>query len=286
MILDGHIHITPGEVQKERFINQLDAAGIQGGILISLSPNSFNFNDRVYSTEERIDNLFSWKGDNPNLYPFFWVDPTEEDAVKQVQIAAKRGASGFKVICNHFHPGSSEALKVYAEIAKLGKPLLFHSGILWDGLVSSKYNRPGEFEALLDIEGLRFSLAHVSWPWHDECIAVYGKFLNAYVTRPNMSVEMFIDITPGTPPIYREEVLTKLFTVGYDVENNVVFGTDCSTGDYNSNWAREWIDRDNKIYSKLSISAEIQNKVYSKNLERFLGISQERIEKKYTRAGE
>lgn len=75
---------------------------------------------------------------------------------------------------------------------------------------SSQYNRPSEFEPLLEINGLKFSLAHISWPWCDELIAVYGKFLNAYAGNPDHSVEMFIDITPGTPPIYRQEVLTKL----------------------------------------------------------------------------
>jgi predicted TIM-barrel fold metal-dependent hydrolase len=286
MVFDGHIHITPGEVQKERFIKQLNTAGIDGGLLISLSPLSFNFNDRAYSTEERMDNLFAWKGDHSLLYPFFWIDPMEADALDQVQLAEEREVAGYKVICNHFYPGDPQALKVYAEIAKKGKPILFHSGILWDGLVSSKYNRPGEFESLLEIDGLRFSLAHVSWPWHDECIAVYGKFLNAYSARPDLSVEMFIDITPGTPPIYREEVLTKLFTVGYDIENNVLFGTDCSTGDYNHKWACEWMERDNKIYSKLGLDVSATDKIYSKNLERFLGTSKEKIEKNHLRSGE
>lgn len=28
---------------------------------------------------------------------------------------------------------------------------------------------------------------------------------------------MFLDLTPGTPEIYRRDLLTKLFTIGYDV---------------------------------------------------------------------
>ena len=34
-------------------------------------------------------------------------------------------------------------------------------------------------EAGFDIPGLRFCCAHISWPWCEECVAVYGKFLNA-----------------------------------------------------------------------------------------------------------
>ena len=58
-------------------------------------------------------------------------------------------------------------MKVYNEIAKHEKPVLFHSGILWDGLNSSSTTSP-RFEALLEVNGLKFALAHVSWPWHDE----------------------------------------------------------------------------------------------------------------------
>ena len=71
---------------------------------------------------------------------------------------------------------------------------------------------------------MRFSLAHISWPWCDELIAAYGKILNASASRADYRGEMFVDITPGTPTIYRREALTKLFTVGYDIQDNVIFG--------------------------------------------------------------
>jgi hypothetical protein len=41
--------------------------------------------------------------------------------------------------------------------------------------------------------------------------------------------EMYFDLTRGTPKIYRRELLTKLYTVGMDVEDNVLFGTDDNT---------------------------------------------------------
>lgn len=81
------------------------------------------------------------------------------------------------------------------------------------------------------------------WTEGNECIALYGSILNAYVQRPECSAEMFFDRTPGTPPIYRRDLLYKLFHVGYDVPHNILFGTACSTGDYNSAWAREWLAR-------------------------------------------
>jgi predicted TIM-barrel fold metal-dependent hydrolase len=277
MILDGHIHIGDGEVDGLGFAQALKTAGIDGGVILSDAPNSFTHRGKGKTTLMRLDNLFEWAETNENLYPFFWIDPTEVDILDQIEMANERGVYGFKVICNHFYPGDPRAMEAYRAIAALGKPILFHSGILWDGRSSSKYNHPAEFEDLLEIDNLKFCLAHVSWPWFDECIAVYGKFLNSYSNRPDLSVEMFIDITPGTPPIYREEVLTKLYTIGYDIENNIIFGTDGSTNKYNHKWAAEWQDRDNKIYNKLGLSHEAIDKVYSENLKRFLGLTDKKV---------
>ena len=105
----------------------------------------------------------------------------------------------------------------------------------------------------------------------DECLAVYGKFLNALTRRRELSVEMFIDTTPGTPRIYRQEMLTKLMTIGYDIEHNILFGTDCVANEYDAKWAAEWIERDGGIYAGLDVSQETQDNIFGNNLLRFLG---------------
>jgi predicted TIM-barrel fold metal-dependent hydrolase len=138
----------------------------------------------------------------------------------------------------------------------------------------------------LEVEGLRFCLAHISWPWCDELVAVYGKFLNAYTSRPDLTVEMFVDITPGTPPIYRRDALAKLFCSGYDVEHNVLFGSDCDANDYNVAWVQEWMERDQGIFRELGLAQESIDGVYGVNLKRFLGLSEVRVEKRLPRPGE
>ncbi len=283
-MLDCHIHIFDKKINKELQQQKFSEAGIKGGIIISLPPESLGFGE--FEARERLDNLLEWKASNPDLYPFYWIDPIEKDALDQVKLAQEYGVSGFKIICNRFYPDDECAMKVFKAIAHINKPILFHSGILWDGADSGKYNRPAGFEALLKVDGLKFALAHASWPWIDECIAVYGKFQNAYSRRPNLSVEMFIDITPGTPVIYREELLTKLFRVGYDIENNIIFGSDCSLENYNSEWTNEWVKRDTEIYGKLSIDPIIINKVFSGNLKRFLGLEVQKIKKNILRPAE
>ena len=132
--------------------------------------------------------------------------------------------------------------------------------------------------------GLRFALAHIGWPWCDELIAVYGKFLNA-LGRNRSTVEMFVDITPGTPPIYRQRALTDLFTVGYDVADNVIFGSDCHAPGYNVQWAREWLQRDEEILTSIGLGQDVLDKVRGGNLRRFLGLSDQRVEKAIPRPG-
>jgi len=271
MILDGHIHVSSDAKNRDRFAGRLGEAGVDGGIVLSLAPRSFGSMNADRGPAARLDNLFYWTDGSETLYPFFWIDPMDGDAVDQVAMAVERGVSGFKVICSRHEPGNPAALKVYRAIADASRPILFHSGILWDSRPSSRNNRPANFESLLEIDGLKFALAHISWPWCDECIAVYGKFANALGRRADLSVEMFIDLTPGTPPIYRRDALTKLFSVGYDLANNVIFGTDGRADDYNADWAREWIRRDNEIYDRLKLDEQTRRNVFAENLKRFVG---------------
>ena len=227
----------------------------------------------VRKSDERLNDIIKWWGNYSDIFPFFWIDPLESDAKNQVDRAIDSGIMGFKVICSHFFPSNPKAIEVFSYIAQKDKPILFHSGILWDGKSSSQYNRPIEFEALIEIPNLRFALAHISWPWCEEHLAVYGKFLNSSALRENVSAEMFIDITPGTPEIYRKKTITDIFKIGYDVKHNVIFGSDSYSRNYQSNWAQKWIEIDNGTYKELGLGSDFYENIYGNNLKRFLGIS-------------
>lgn len=283
MLLDGHIHIFSDQPPDPAGLRRrLQSAGISGGVILSLSPHWF----RKLGARRRLDNLCAWTRSSTNLFPFYWIDPLEDDALEQVQLAMQRGVKGFKIICDRFFPHDPRALRVILAIAAARRPILFHSGILWDGQPSSRYNRPAEFEPLMEVKNLTFCLAHLSWPWCDELIALYGKILNARVYRPDVSATLFVDVTPGTPVIYRREVLTRLFKTGYDVNQNVIFGTDCSTNNYNVAWAKAWIARDRTIYRRLKLSTGTQSGIFAENLKRFLGISRQPIRLAPPKCGE
>ena len=245
MRLDGHIHTGlrgdytgTSEREKEKLMANLHKAGFDGGVILSADPVKC----RGMDPQKRMEDALAVCKGEEYLFPLYWINPLDSDA------------------CSRYDPGCKESMRVLEKMASLNKPVLFHSGICWDGFNSANHNRPGNFEALIEIPHLRFTLAHVSWPWYDECIAVYGKFLNAHYMRPDLSCEMFIDLTPGTPRGYREEVFRHMVASEYEYRYNLIFGTDSLTTAYNVSWAREWQDRDDAL---------------CRNLMRFLGKSDE-----------
>lgn len=264
-MFDCHIHMMK-EVQKDVFYHSTEEAGISGGVLLSLPPAAFDGN--TCGNPERMDKVLKLAEGKEDFYPFYWIDPLENAARDQVDAAVSLGISGFKIICVDDYPGNEKAMKVYERIAYHNKPVLFHSGILWNRRDSSNFNRPANFECLIGVPGLRFALAHVSWPWHDECLAVFGKYI--YSNRHGNMNTMVIDLTPGTPEIYRKEVLTKLYRIGYDVEDHVIWGTDNFSESYDVGWAKNWTRIDEEIFRELKLTEKQIDKIFEKNLLKFI----------------
>ena len=279
-IFDMHLHSLSGEADPEGFLKQLEEAGLYGACVFSPRPALVREGRNSYPTdasfEERLETLAKWtKGYEGRLFPVMYIHPYEENAIEKVRICKEAGILGFKMICDSYYIYEEQPMALLREFAKYDMPVFFHTGILWDGGVSSWYNRPINFEALIGIEGLRFSMGHCSWPWVDECIAMYGKFLHSHKHRK--PAEMYFDLTPGTPDIYRRELLEKIYTIGYDVSNNILFGTDMTVNTYKPAHTKDVLDLDRSILLDLGVSKECFEKMYHKNLLRFLGLSKEEI---------
>lgn len=267
-IFDMHVHSCGDKPEQERLLRELNEAGVWGCCVFSKQPKLDKKCESSF--EERLNEVLSWKkGYEDRIFSVLWIHPDEESIIDNIKVAVDAGIDGFKMICNNYYVYEEKCIRLLKEIAKYNKPVIFHSGILWDGGISSSYNRPLFWEAIMDIEGLRFSMGHCSWPWIDECLALYGKFLNSFTVKN--TAEMFFDITPGTPKIYREELLTKLCNIGYDVSKNIMFGTDCSVETYSSAWAGDWLKTDKEIFIKLGVSKENFENIYYNNVLRFFG---------------
>lgn len=279
MLIDCHVHTNLEGTSKEGFLRALDAAGVDKAVLFSYQPASFSASaaaggggakENVPDPAAALKDLMEWAAYSDRIVPMFWIDPLDEDAQEQVDRAVAAGVAGFKAICNRYYPGDGRPMEVWSRIAAAGKPILFHSGILYADGPCSNYNRPVGFEPLFDIPGLRFALAHVSWPWHDECLAVYG-YWRFRRDVGAVTSDMFIDTCPGTPRIYREEVMRKIYGIGYDLEDGIMFGTDGSTK-YDAGYTEQILAMDKSALDSCGATAEQREKYYGKNAARFLGL--------------
>ena len=269
-IFDLHLHAMGKPENPKELKQRLENSGIYGALVMSNKPDRYSaelgstFNDRLNET-------LTYANAYPDrFFPVLWIHPYEDDIINKIHIAVEKGVVAFKIICNDFFIYEDHCLKVLQEIADLNKPVIFHTGILWDGQPTSEYSRPINFEAMLKVKNLRFSMGHCSWPWVDECLAMYGKFQSARLF--GCTSEMFLDLTPGTPEIYRKDLFYKIFNIGYDVKDNLMFGSDCVADDYNVDYAKSIISTDTKILTELGIEKETQQKLFSTNIMRFLGL--------------
>jgi predicted TIM-barrel fold metal-dependent hydrolase len=89
------------------------------------------------------------------------------------------------MIPDHWYPYDEFMYPIYEKAEKLGVPIIFHSGILFGFKDSSRFCRPVNYEVLLNFPDLKFALAHISWPWVDECIALWGRFRSYTLREPN-----------------------------------------------------------------------------------------------------
>jgi predicted TIM-barrel fold metal-dependent hydrolase len=140
-----------------------------------------------------------------------------------------------------------------------------HSGILYFETFSSRFCRPAYYEALLQVPRFRFALAHIGWPWTDECLALFGQARSAKKSGYS-TAEMYIDITPGTPPDYRENALRHLLNFGAD--DYLIYGTDLFLANVVSSAAAR-IKKELILFRKLKMTGKTADKILRRNFERF-----------------
>ena len=277
-IFDVHLHTDCAntEIDSKKLIEKMEEAGIWGGCIFSQRPD-YDYPETGLDFEGRVNQVLEWTKDyKDRLFPALWIHPYEENAVEKVQIAVDRGIAAFKMMCTTYYPYEEKCLELLRAIAKTGKPVFFHSGILYTKCTEveiCKRNRPVNWEALLTIPGLRFSMAHCSWPWYDEMIAFAGRMYTdrtAYIEEGEVPPTMYYDLSPGTPDAYREDLFTKLYDFS-PIGAKCMFGSDQWVEKYDPERTRRLLEMDNRILDKLGISLEKRNKMFYQNFLTFMG---------------
>ncbi len=272
LIVDCHVH--SGWEKPEKIVAEMDKHGIDKLVLFSPYPGETTneYSDAFLFNSKRQREVASYVAEVQREYPdriigFIWLEPRLEDAVEILEWAiADLELKGVKMIPYHWYPYEKNLLKVYEKVEELGVPIIFHSGILFGFENSSRYCRPVNYEVLVKYPKLRFALAHVGWPWVDECIALWGRFRHA---ARGGKVQMYIDATPGTPRIYRRETFQKL--LAYGAGDYMLFGSDSRASSLG--YSKEVVKMDIDILEKeLGASRNQVEKYMGLNALEFLGI--------------
>jgi len=267
-IWDCHIHLRRNSTADE-LLTGMDQAGIT-----RVSAFSFYAGDtsgKCTPTEpaaarESIDHMAAVQAVDPDrIWGLFWADPRTEGICDLLEYAIlEKGLHGIKMIPAQWAPTDEVCFPVYEKMRELGKVIQFHSGILYGFGDSSRFCRPVLYEALINFPGIKFSLAHISWPWVDECLATFGHFRSASGYKDD-GKGMWIDTCRGTPDAWREEALRK--AVPFVGCKRLMYGTD-GVPQGLAQYATEHIKKDTDL------------------LRNVLGVSEEQIEDFFWNAAE
>jgi uncharacterized protein len=168
----------------------------------------FTVDDEAGMGRRRIANeeVLAAAAANPDvLIPFASVDPHKGKlGVREARALIADGVRGFKFHPNTqaFWPNDHAYYPLYEVIAEAGLIALFHSGqtgigagMPGGGGVRLKYSNPMCVDDVAaDFPELRIILAHPSFPWQEEALAVATHKPNVYIDLSGWSPKYFPDI--------------------------------------------------------------------------------------------
>ncbi len=223
----------------------------------------FTVDDEAGMGRKRIgnDEVLQVARANPDvLIPFASVDPHKGKlAVREAHELIAAGARGFKFHPNTqaFWPNDHDHYPLYQVIADAGLIALFHSGTTGIGAgmpggggVRLKYSNPMLVDDVAaDFPALDIILAHPSFPWQDEALAIA-------VHKPNV----YIDLSGWSPKYFPENLIRYTNTL---LKHKMLFGSDFPliTPD-------RWLSD----FEKLPIKDDVRPLVLKENAIRLLGL--------------
>ncbi|MBI2994763.1 MAG: amidohydrolase [Gammaproteobacteria bacterium] len=207
---------------------------------------------------------------NPDVYiGFASVDPwAGGKAVDEVKRAVEElGLKGFKFhpATQAFYPNEPRFYPIYAAISRYNVPVLVHTGTTGIGAglpggggVKLGGCRPIPYidDVAADFPGINFILAHPSWPWQEEALAMA-------VHKPNV----FIDLSGWSPKYFSESLIRYSNSL---LQDKIMFGTD-----YPLITPERWL----QDFTKAPFKDEVRSKILFDNANRLLGLNLSRSPK-------
>jgi predicted TIM-barrel fold metal-dependent hydrolase len=199
---------------------------------------------------------------NDVLIPFASIDPAKGKlGVREARsLIADYGVRGFKFhpSMQGFYPNDRQAYALYGVIEEAGLPALFHTGQTGVGAgtpggmgIRLKYSNPMYLDDVaVDFPGLTIILAHPSFPWQEEALAVATH-------KPNV----YIDLSGWSPKYFPQILVQYCNTL---LKNKVLFGSD-----YPAITPDRWIED----FARLPIKPEVRPLVMKGNAARLLKLA-------------
>jgi predicted TIM-barrel fold metal-dependent hydrolase len=195
------------------------------------------------------------------LIPFASIDPHrgKRGVDEARRLIAEHGVRGFKFHPNvqGFFPNDRMAYPLYEAIEEAGLPALFHtgqsgvgSGLPGGGGIRLKYSNPMHVDDVaVDFPQLTIVLAHPSFPWQDEAIAVA-------MHKPHV----YIDLSGWSPRYFPPQLVHHANTL---LRERVLFGSD-----YPFITPDRWL----ADFETLDIRPEVRPLIIKQNAMRLLGL--------------
>ncbi|MGO1173080.1 MAG: amidohydrolase family protein [Actinomycetaceae bacterium] len=195
------------------------------------------------------------------VVPFTSVDPHRgQEAVREVERHVRElGCRGVKLHPSQqgFFPHERRWYPLYEKIAELGVPVLFHSGQTavgrgqpGGGGIRLKYSDPMYLDDVaVDHPDLTIVIAHPSFPWQDEAIAVA-------LHKPNV----YIDLSGWAPKYFPSQLVRYART---QLQDKVLFGSD-----YPAITPDRWFEE----FAAFDMTTDVQDKILRGNAARVLRI--------------
>jgi predicted TIM-barrel fold metal-dependent hydrolase len=200
------------------------------------------------------------------LIPFASLDPARGRAAVRAahRLAVDHGVRGFKFhpSLQGFSPDDRMAYPLYEAIEELGLPALFHTGqtgigagIAGGGGVRLKYANPMLIDDVaVDFPQLKIILAHPSFPWQDEALAV-----------ANHKPGVYIDLSGWSPKYFPPQLVRYANSL---LQDKVLFGSD-----YPLITPDRWL----ADFAELDIKDQVRPKILKDNAARLLGLGSSEV---------
>jgi predicted TIM-barrel fold metal-dependent hydrolase len=212
----------------------------------------------------KIDNAETagWMKKYPDTFIGFGsVDPWKgKIAVNEVQRCADMGLRGmkFQQAAQGFNPNDERFFPIYEAIIRLNLPVIFHTGTTAVAAgspggkgITLEYCKPIPYIDNLAAwyPEMRIIMAHPSWPWHDDQLAVLRHKGNTYM-----------DLSGWAPKYFPESTVHNINTL---VQDKAFFGTD-----FPMMTPERWLSE----FAQLPLKDSVRPKILLTNAAKLLGI--------------